>query len=187
MEIDGDMFSEDCLDLLKRCDIVVTNPPFSKFRQFFDVLMEYDKDFIIVGSNISIWYKNVFSKIIDNTIRNGYNNLNAFNTPNGLTGVAALWLTTFPVINNKWLELTETFSIEKYPVYDNYLAFNVDRVKDIPKDKTILYNGKIIKPIFGVPITFIDKYNPEQFEIMGGVNPKIKGKLKFGRLLITPK
>ena len=181
------MFSEDCLDLLKRCDIVVTNCPFSEFKQFFDVLMEYDKDFIIVGHVMSIWYKNVFPKILDNTIRNGYNNLNTFNTPNGLKGVHCFWLTTFPVINNKWLELTETFSIEKYPKFDDYLAFNVDRTKDIPKDKTILYNGNIIKPIWGVPVTFINKYNPEQFEILGRVIPKINGKKKFARLLITPK
>lgn len=187
-EIDGDMFSEDCLDLLKRCDIVVTNSPFSEFRQFFDVLMEYDKDFIIVGNNNCISYNNIFPKIIDNTIRTGYSNLNTFNTPNGIKRVAALWLTTFPVINNKWLELTETFSIEKYPIYDNYLAFNVDRTKDIPKDKTIIFNGNIIKPIWGVPISFIDKYNQEQFEIVGKLNaPQINGQNKFKRLLITQK
>lgn len=186
-EIDGDMFSEDCLDLLKRCDIVVTNPPFSEFRKFFDVLMEYDKDFIIVGHVMSINYNNIFPKIIDNTIRTGYSNLNTFNTPNGLKRVYCLWLTTFPVIKDKLLELTETFSIEKYPKFENYLAFNVDRVKDIPKDKTIIFNGNIIKPVWGVPISFIDKYNPEQFEILGRLIPKINGKLKFKRLLITQK
>ena len=186
-EIDGDMFSEDCLDLLKRCDIVVTNCPFSEFRQFFDVLMEYDKDFIIVGHVMSITYKNVLPNIIDNTIRKGYNNINTFNTPNVIKRVQCFWLTTFPVINNKWLELTETFSIDKYPKYDDYLAFNVDRTKDIPKDKTILFNGNIIKPIWGVPISFIDKYNPEQFEILRELHPKINGKHKFARLLITPK
>ena len=186
-EINGDMFSEDCLDLLKRCDIVVTNPPFSKFRQFFDILMEYDKDFIIVGYIMSGTYNNVLPKIIDNTVMIGYNNLCWFNTPNGIKKVACLWYTTFPVIKDKLLELIENFSIEKYPKFDNYMAFNVDRVKDIPKDKIILFNGNIIKPIWGVPISFIDKYNPEQFEIMGGVNPKIKGQKKFARLLITPK
>lgn len=167
-EINGDMFSEDCLDLLKRCDIVVTNLPFSKFRQFFDVLMEYDKDFIIVGHITSITYKNVLQGIIDNTVMRGYNDICWFNFQNKLKHVPSLWITTFPVINNKWLELTETFSIEKYPKYDNYMAFNIDRVKDIPKDKTILFNGNIIKPIWGVPITFMDKHNPNQFEIMGG-------------------
>lgn len=186
-EINGDMFSEDCLDLLKRCDIVVTNLPFSKFRQFFDVLMEYDKDFIIVGHITSITYKNVLQGIIDNTVMRGYNDICWFNFQNKLKHVPSLWITTFPVINNKWLELTETFSIEKYPKYDNYMAFNIDRVKDIPKDKTILFNGNIIKPIWGVPITFMDKHNPNQFEIMGGGNPKINGKNKFRRLLITPK
>lgn len=68
------------------------------------------------------------------------------------------------------MELTETFSIEKYPLYDNYLAFNVDMTMYIPKDKTILFNGKYITPILGVPISFIDKYNPEQFEILGKLN-----------------
>lgn len=184
-EIDGDMFSEDCLDLLKRCDIVVTNCPFSEFRRFFDVLMEYDKDFIIVGNITSIAYNNVLQKIIDNSVMRGYNTFYWFNTPNGLKNI--LWLTTFPVIKDKWLELTETFSIEKYPKFDDYLAFNVDRTKDIPKDKTILYNGNIIKPIWGVPISFIDKYNPEQFEILGMARSKINGKNKFARLLITPK
>lgn len=171
-EINGDMFSEDCLDLLKRCDIVVTNPPFSKFRQFFDILMEYDKDFIIVGYIMSGTYNNVLPKIIDNTVMIGYNNLCWFNTPNGIKKVACLWYTTFPVIKDKLLELIENFSIEKYPKFDNYMAFNVDRVKDIPKDKIILFNGNIIKPIWGVPISFIDKYNPEQFEIMGGGKSK---------------
>lgn len=192
-EINGDMFSEDCIDLLKRCDIVVTNCPFSEFRQFFDVLMEYDKDFIIVGHVMSITYNNVLQKIIDNSVMRGYNTFYWFNTPNGLKHIPCLWLTTFPVINNKWLELTETFSIEKYPKFDNYLAFNVDRTKDIPKDKTILFNGNIIKPIWGVPITFIDKYNPNQFEIVGvrkgndNKDLQINGKQKFTRLLITPK
>lgn len=95
------MFSEDCIDLLKRCDIVVTNCPFSEFRKFFDVLMEYDKDFIIVGNITSITYNNVIQKINDNSVRNGYNNLNTFNTPNGLKEFHCFWLTTFPVINNK--------------------------------------------------------------------------------------
>lgn len=219
------MFSEDCLYLLRKCDILITNLPFSEFRQFFDVLMEYDKDFIIVVSNNSITYKNVFPRFKDNTIRRGYNNLNTFNTPNGIKRVAAVWYTTFPVINNKWLDLTETFSIEEFPKYDNYIAWNVDKTKEIPMDREItvnlsnddfekakvIYNDdcelldidkitgickvKIKRPIWGVPISFIDKYNPEQFEIFGVANhgsdniydyfnPKINSKQKYARILI---
>lgn len=148
-EIDGDMFSEDCLDLLKRCDIVVTNPPFSEFKRFFDVLMEYDKDFIIVGHVTSVIYNNVIQKINDNSVRNGYNNLNTFNTPNGLKEFHCFWLTTFPVINNKWFRIKKKpLPQRKYPKFDVYMVFNVYITKDIPKDKTIIFNGNIIKPIW---------------------------------------
>ena len=182
----GDFRSKDCIELLKQSDIVVTNPPFSLFREYVAQLVEYDKKFLIIGNKNAITYKEIFKLIKENKLWIGYTPMSTdllFNTNaefqkevlNGkklgsgykiIGGVVKLrsqsiWLTNLD--HNKRHEILETIhsyykTPEKYPKYDNYDAINVDKTSDIPND----YDG-----IMGVPISFLDKYNPEQFEILG--------------------
>lgn len=173
---DGDFRSKESIDLLEQADIVVTNPPFSLFREYVAQLVEYDKRFIIIGSYNAISYKEIFRLIMDNKIWLGYGFTagNAFfKTPhpkefaNGVydknTGLVKFrnvtWFTNLDISKrHEDLILYKTYSPEEYPTYDNYDAIEVSQTKNIPAD----YYG-----FMGVPITFLDKYNPDQFEIMG--------------------
>lgn len=174
---DGDFRSEECLDLLKEADIVVTNPPFSLFREYVDVLMTYKKDFIIVGSKNALTYKEIFPLLKENKmwLGNGFANGNAYfkviepalNYAKGVydpaTGLVKFrnctWFTNLDIKKrHEDLILIKKYKSEAYPKYDNYEAINVDKVAEIPYD----YEG-----VMGVPITFMDKYNPEQFDIIG--------------------
>ena len=205
----GDFRSPECIEILEECDIVCTNPPFSLFREFVNILTQYNKDFLILGNNNALSYQNVFSLIKENKIWCGYScNKNiAFKVGEGYsydekltaqindgnkygTVPAITWFTTLPVRNrNEELVLTKEYNNVEYPKYDNYDAININRVVQIPKD----YDG-----VMGVPITFINIYNPNQFEIIGlmasttvtDVNfgyPYIDGKKKYARVLIRKK
>lgn len=172
----GDFSSEECLEFLKQADIVVTNPPFSKFREFVSILMEYDKRFLIIGNKNAITYKEFFPLLKENKVWIGYNSPAEFITPDGVTkkiNGLTRWFTNLD--NNKRHEkliLWKNYTPEEYPTYDNYNAINVDKVAEIPCD----YDG-----VMGVPITFLDKYNPEQFEIVGGsANGQIADAFKIG-------
>ena len=176
---DGDFRSAESIELLKQADIVVTNPPFSLFREYVAQLMEYDKKFIIVGSMNAITYKEIFQLMKENKIwlGNGFSAGNAyFATPhikefaagvyNEETGLVKFrnihWFTNLDIEKrHEELDLFKTYSPEEYPKYDHYDAINVDKTKDIPGD----YPGAM-----GVPITFLDKFNPDQFEIIDGLN-----------------
>ena len=163
----GDFRSDECIELLKQADIVVTNPPFSLFREYVKVLMDNNKDFVILGNMNAITYKEVFPYIKENKIRLGYsfNKVMEFDVPatyqsvNGVVKVPAIcWYTTLPISkHNDKLILYKHYTPELYPKYDNYDAINVDKTCDIPED----YDG-----VMGVPISFLDKYNPNQFEII---------------------
>lgn len=175
---DGDFRSPESIDLLKQADIVVTNPPFSLFREFVNQLYEYDKKFIIVGSKNAITYKEVFRLIQDNKLwlGNGFSAGNAYfkippeNARNYAAGVYdestglvkfrnVGWFTNLDIAKrHEELILYRKYHEVNYPRYDNYDAIDVAKVKDIPGD----YNGAM-----GVPITFLDNYNPNQFEILG--------------------
>lgn len=174
---DGDFRSDECIALLKQADIVVTNPPFSLFREYMEQLVHYKKKFIIIGSKNAITYKEIFSLIKANKIWLGYGfqNGNAyFKTPSGKeyasgvydpqTGLVKFrnvsWFTNLDIKKRRHEELIlfNPFSPREYPAYDNYDAIEVDRVKRIPSD----YHD-----VMGVPITFLDNYNPDQFEILG--------------------
>jgi len=172
---DGDFRSKECIDLLKQSDIVVTNPPFSLFREYVSQLVEYDKKFIIVGHQNAITYKEIFKLIKDNKLWLGYGfnggaahfiNKNyedyatAGNHIEGMIRVSGVnWFTNLEIKKrHEDLILYKLYNKGDYPKYDNYDALNIDKTKDIPLD----YDG-----IMGVPITFLDKYNPEQFEIIG--------------------
>jgi len=173
---DGDFRSRESIELLKQADIVVTNPPFSLFREFVAQLVEYDMKFIIIGSLNAITYKEIFKLIQDNKLwlGNGFSGGNAYfktthtkefaagvyNEETGLVKFRNVcWFTNLDITKrHEELILYKKYNPEKYVAYDNYNAINVDKIADIPTD----YNGAI-----GVPITFLDKYNPEQFEILG--------------------
>lgn len=173
---DGDFRSQECIELLKQADIVCTNPPFSLFREYVAQLMEYDKKFLIIGHQNAITYKEIFPLIKDNKIWLGYgfkgnaahfiskyeDVATASDHQKGMIRVSRVtWYTNLEIKKrHENLILTETYkgNEENYPHYDNYDAIEVGKTSDIPYD----YNGAM-----GVPITFLDKYNPEQFEIIG--------------------
>lgn len=174
----GDFRSKECLELLDEADIVVTNPPFSLFREYVATLMDYDKKFVIVGNQNAITYKEAFPLLRDDRLWLGYNKVKEFVVPSadhpergnivtdGKGGLIAkfgniCWYTNLNIKKrHEDLLLYRRYKEDpsRYPKYDNYDAIEVSKVKDIPED----YWG-----VMGVPITFMDKYNPEQFEIIG--------------------
>lgn len=171
----GDFRSPESIELLEESDIVCTNPPFSLFREYVEQLMGYGKQFIIMGNNNAITYKEIFPLIKHNKMWLGYqaNKTMNFAFPDsyekwnyiGKDGVkygnipAISWFTNMEVSKrHENIILYKEYNEIDYPKYDNYDAINVDKVKDIPCD----YYG-----VIGVPITFLTKYNSEQFEIIG--------------------
>jgi hypothetical protein len=148
---------------LKEVDIVVTNPPFSLFIPYVEQLIKYNKKFLIIGNKNAITYKEVFPLIKDNKLWLGYTSPKEFIQPDGdepksMTGLTR-WFTNLEIKKRKEdLLLYKKYNAKDYPKYDNYDAINVDKVKNIPMD----YYG-----VLGVPITFLDSYNPNQFEILG--------------------
>ena len=157
----GDFRDEESLNLLDECDIVVTNPPFSLFRVYIAVLMEYQKKFLVIGNKNAITYKEFFPLLKDNKVWIGCTNVKEFLQPDGSIKKFGNigWFTNLDVAKrHENLVLWKNYTPKEYPKYDNYDAINVNKVSEIPCD----YNG-----VMGVPITFMDKYNPEQFEIIG--------------------
>ena len=156
----GDFRSPECVDILKECDIVCTNPPFSLFREFVSLIMTHQKQFLIIGNQNAFTYKETFSLIKTNQIWTGYNMVKKFYQPDGSIKEFGnvCWFTNMQTSKRvEELVCTKTYSEVDYAEYDNYEAIEVSRVANIPKN----YKG-----IMGVPITFIDKYNPDQFEIL---------------------
>jgi hypothetical protein len=175
---DGDFRSAESIELLKQADIVVTNPPFSLFREYVTQLIEYEKKFIVIGNLNAITYKEVFGLIKENKIwlgasldgrniwfriPNTYEKYHKIENGNKYAFVAStIWFTNLDhKKRHEKLILHKKFSSDEYPKYDFYDAINVNKTKDIPYD----YDGNI-----GVPITFLNKFNPEQFEIIDGLN-----------------
>lgn len=202
LEGDGDFRSAECIELLKQADIVVTNPPFSLFREYVAQLIEYDKKFVIVGSYNAITYKEIFKLIKDDKLWLGYGFIGGnayfkttyandfakgvYDEETGLVKFRNVtWFTNLDIEKrNEDLILFKKYTPEEYPKYDNYDAINVDKTADIPMD----YAGAM-----GVPITFLDKYNPEQFEIIkfrkgdDDRDLSINGKYPYFRILIKNK
>ncbi|MBQ8055341.1 MAG: adenine-specific methyltransferase EcoRI family protein [Paludibacteraceae bacterium] len=180
----GDFRSKECIELLKEADIVVTNPPFSLFREYVAQLVQYDKKFLIIGNKNAITYKECFKLIRDNklwigvtpmsvdlvfdipgeyseTIKNTKKQGSGYRIVDGVlkARAQAIWFTNLD--HNKrheFLDLYKKYSPEEYPRYENYDAIEVSKTANIPAD----YSGYM-----GVPITFMDKYNPDQFELIG--------------------
>ena len=176
---DGDFRSKECIELLKQADIVVTNPPFSLFREYVSQLVEYDKKFVIIGNLNALTYRDIFKLIKENKLWFGHSIHSGdreFRVPQDYPLNAAgsrvdeegnkyirvkgvRWYTNLDFNErHEDLILYKNYTPEEYPKYENFDAINVDVTKDIPVD----YAGAM-----GVPITFIDKYNPDQFEIIG--------------------
>ena len=194
----GDFRNPECIEILKECDIVCTNPPFSLFREFVDAIMTHNKQCLIIGNKNAFTYKEIFKMIKENKIWVGYTQPKDFRLEDGSTtkkvNGLARWFTNLTVNkSDEKLILTKTYNPIDYPKYDNYDAIEVSKVVNIPKD----YDG-----VMGVPITFIDKYNPNQFEILGcsknygrpkewdtNINmiPIVNGKEKYMRILIRRK
>lgn len=161
LEGNGDFRNQECLDLLDECDIVVTNPPFSLFREYVAVLMEHKKKFLIIGNKNAITYTEFFPLLKDDEVWIGCTNVKEFLQPDGSIKKFGNigWFTNLDVAKrHEKLILWKNYTPEEYPKYDNYDAINVNKYSEIPCD----YDG-----VMGVPITFIDKYNPDQFEIVG--------------------
>jgi hypothetical protein len=174
----GDFRSDECIELLRKADIVVTNPPFSLFREYLTQLIEYNKKFLILGNQNAITYKETFKLIKENKLWLGYDNGGTkwFQVPmdydiqtesrirvkNGVKYFSMgsiMWFTNLDTTKrHEELTLYKKYTPEEYPKYDNYDAIEVSKVSEIPKD----YND-----VIGVPLTFFDKYNPKQFEVLG--------------------
>lgn len=180
LEGNGDFRSEECIEYLKECDVVVTNPPFSLFREYVAQLMKYGKKFLIIGNTQAITYKEIFPYIKNNELWLGCSSFNSgmfFRVPNNyeyadtykfdrerngekVMRVSSIcWFTNIPHNKrNEELDLYRKYNETDYPKYDNYDAIEVPKVAEIPMN----YEG-----VMGVPITFLDKYCPTQFEILG--------------------
>ena len=179
LEGDGDFRSAECVEILKTADIVVTNPPFSLFREYVAQLVQYDKQFLIIGNVNAVTYKEVFPLVMQNKLWMGYSIHSGdreFRVPDDYPLEAAgyrvdeqgrkyirvkgvRWFTNMDYVERHTdLDLWKTYTPEEYPTFNNYNAINVDVTADIPEN----YLG-----VMGVPITFLDKYNPDQFEILG--------------------
>lgn len=200
---DGDFRSEECVELLKQADIVVTNPPFSLFREYVAQLIEYEKKFVIIGNKNAIAYKEVFPLIqnnqmwIGNTpmstdmlfsvpkdkeedLKNKSQSGSAYRIIDGILYARApsIWFTNLDIKKrHEKMVLYKNYSPEEYPKYENYDAIEVNKTSEIPCD---YYN------VMGVPITFLDKFNPEQFEIIGmgtGALSKELGAIPYSELL----
>jgi hypothetical protein len=209
---DGDFRSEECIELLKEADIVVTNPPFSLFREYVAQLVKYDKKFLVIGTWNAITYTGIFKLIKAEKLWIGVNsnrNFSGFIVPkhyplhgtearvdeNGnriISSNNTCWFTNLDIAKrHEDLVLYKTYNPAEYPKYDNYDAIEVAQTKDIPMD----YAG-----VMGVPVTFLDKFNPEQFEILGcnrgvdqdpngiyGRGSHLNGKETFKRLFVRNK
>ena len=202
LEGNGDFRSAECIELLKESDVVVTNPPFSLFREYVAQLMEYGKKFLIIGNMNAITYKEIFPYIKNNElwwgcslhgtkchfiVPNSYEGNNVFEENGVRYGKVnnAIWLTNINhTKRNTPLDLYKKYSADEYPKYDNYDAIEVSKVSEIPMD----YDG-----VMGVPITFLYKYCPTQFEIIKfrkGNDDKdlsVNGKCPYFRILIRRK
>ena len=210
LQSDGDFRNPECIELMRQADVVSTNPPFSLFREYVALLVEHKKNFLIIGNINAVSYKEIFQLIKENklwlgpSIRSGdrefsvpeYYPLEAASCridSDGKKFIRIKGVRWFTNLDHKTrhedMVLYKKYSADEYPKYDNYDAINVDKTVDIPAD----YAG-----VMGVPITFLDKYNPDQFEIIGQMAttkidefnfgyPYIQGKKKYARILIRSK
>lgn len=205
---DGDFRSKESIALLKQADIIVTNPPFSLFREYIEQLIKYEKSFLIIGNQNAVTYKEVFAHFKNDKVWLGYNSGDMeFKVPDYYEPRATryrkdengqkwrslgniCWFTNLDIRKrHEELILYKEYTPDEFPKYDEYDAININRVAEIPLD----FKGKM-----GVPITFLSKYNPKQFQILGidryiednpnyGRRFKIKDKEIYARIIIKNK
>lgn len=193
-KIDGDFRSSDSTKLLEQTDVVVSNPPFSFFREYMAQLLEYGKDFLVIGNKNAISYKEVFPALQDGRIRLGYTTPNIFDTPTGPANLQGMcrYFTTLSTPDKTIWTPTASVNDREYHCFDLYPALNVDKTSEIPCD----HHG-----LMGVPITAIDRLDPSKFEIVdliaryavidhsydvrGKQLTEINGKPKYSRLIIN--
>lgn len=193
IESNGDFRSDVCIEILKKADIVCINSPFSLFREYIAQLIEYDKKFLVIGSMNAYTYKEIFPLLKENKIWIGMTHPKEFVRPDGTTKKFGniSWFTNLDIPKrHESLDLRGNYyTKEEYPHYDNYDAVEVGRVCMIPED----FEG-----VMGVPITYLDSHNPDDFELVGLLNhgsdniydlakPILNGKEKFKRLAIRNK
>lgn len=196
LEGNGDFRSEECIALLDEADIVVTNPPFSLFREYVDILEKHHKDYVIIGNMNAISYKEFFPLIMEGRVTTGYNTPREFTMPDGKVKKFGniCWFTTLDIMkNHDFIPLVKTYSREKYPHYDNYDAIECAKVNQIPKDYVPCFHScphadkcryasgetplceteplndapERCSGIIGVPVSYMLNHSPEQFEIVG--------------------
>ena len=197
LKSDGDFRKQECIELLKQADVVVTNPPFSLFREFVAQLMEYKKDFLIIGNLNAVKYKEILPLFMTNKIWLGYNTGHYwFRVPDSYEEKKTdfkidengqkwrrmgniCWFTNLDIKkHHEKMILFRKYSPEKYPKYDNYDAIEVEKTNEIPED----YDG-----VMGVPITFMQYYNPDQFEIVGVLNSGTGNEYDFAKAVLNEK
>jgi hypothetical protein len=197
----GDFSSKECINILKKADIIITNPPFSLFRKFINLLIEYNKKFLIIGNVNAITYKDIFPLIKDNKLWLGYSIHSGgreFKVPDNyplkasgcrvdisgskfISVKGVRWYTNLDYKEkHQNLLLYKKYNEKEFKKFDSYDAINVNKTCDIPYD----YEGYM-----GVPITFMDKYNPDQFDIIDGLNSNavVNGKATYFRIVIKNK
>lgn len=204
LDFNGDFFSENCDFLWKQIDIVITNPPFSLYREFVKTIFAHEKQFLLIGNENSTASRDLFPLFKGEQIHYGYNNVKQFVRADGerQTFGNISWFTNLPTKKSNCFVPTNTAPETAFQHYENYDAINIDRVKDIPAH---------CSQIMGVPITYLKKHNPERYEILGlasgisrreklygevpytlntedhGGNPMIDGKRKYSRIFIREK
>jgi uncharacterized Rmd1/YagE family protein len=179
----GDFRSRECKEIMNDADIVITNPPFSLFRQFIELLVRMDKEYIVLGSNQAIVYTNIFNYFKIGDVQIGHNEVKCFVKDDNFIDVMAWWYVRLKGFRVKKLGVRyniycyEDYA-HNYPKYDNYDAINCDSIHDIPLD----YYGNI-----GVPINYCFIHNSEQYDIIDNIHPKLNGKEIFRRIIIRKK
>jgi len=174
----GSFDSDECIKMLNACDIIIDNPPFSRFRDYVDLLIQENKKFLIIGPMMACSYKHCAEYIVQGKFLCGVNKVTDFINPEGKTQKLGnvCWFTNLQSsVTRNFIELYKKYNPDEYPMYDGTDIINVNRLKDIPSD----YMG-----IMGVPTSFITVYNPAQFKFINHTKPKINGKHLFERLLI---
>ena len=193
--IDGDFRSSDSKAIMRQSDIIATNMPFSLSRMFFSQMLEHGKDFIVIANKNAVSYKEIFPAIKEGVVRLGFTTPDFFQTPSGeLANFSGLsrWFTTLPTLEKSYPNFTASINDSDYQHFDLYPAMNVDKTSEIPTD----YDG-----LLGVPITALDKLNPEQYELVdliaryavidhsydvrGRQLTEINGKPRYSRIIIN--
>lgn len=179
LETDGNFLGGECQSFLRQCDIVVTNPPFSLYRQFVLSIIAEKKDFLLIGNENSVSAKEIFPLFKEEKIHYGYNSVKSFMKEDGAIQEFGniCWFTNLPIKSSVKFSPINSISWETFKHYDNYAAINIDKVKEIPTS---------CPEVMGVPITYLKKHNSERYEILGMASGAAKAHKLYGSVEYTP-